>query len=288
VHVLPARDDCLEALQWLAQEVQQSNGEPLIMKVDEFEGLSDHELIELFRQQSEDEYRALETQGKEFEDRCLKGLSGEDKLRIRSEVQKLRRKHADISRTDFFDAAAGSRVGALLGRIEKAAAADEQSAPQVSKLSAQDYRGKTWVTRPRPHVDRLACIWLIRRFIDESASIRYATSASEGEIGFELKRGGAFGHVGNWCTFEVMMQSFDLTGAALQVIADIVHEIDLRDGVRWQPEIAGVDAILKGWLLADMTDVELERQGVALFEGLYQAASARARANKSRKTKEHA
>jgi hypothetical protein len=287
VHVLPAQEEALEALQWLAQEVQQSNGDPLIIKVGEFEGLTDHELIELFRKQSEDEYKELEIQGKALDSQCLKGLAAEDRLRLRVEVQKLRRKHTEVCRTDFFDAASGPRVGALLARIEKAVIADEQQVPQIKKLSTKDFRGKTWVTRPRPHVDRLACAWLIRRFIDDSALIRYATAPSEGEVGFDFKSGGVFGHVGNLCTFEAIMRSFDLNGAPLQVIADIVHEIDIRDGVRWHPEIAGVDAILKGWLLAHMTDSQLETHGIALFEGLYQELSMKAQSGKSRKTKVH-
>jgi hypothetical protein len=83
--------------------------------------------------------------------------------------------------------------------------------------------------------------------------------------------GGTFGHQGQRCTFETMLGAFGLDEGTLRIIAEIVHEIDLRDGQFSRPEIAGIDAVLHGWLRADLTDAERERAGVALFEGLYQA-----------------
>jgi len=131
------------------------------------------------------------------------------------------------------------------------------------------YRGRRWVTRPRPHVDRLACIWLIRRFVDPQAIVRYAATPEPDEVGFDMA-GGVFGHQGQLCTFETMARAFGLDEPALHAIAEIVHTIDLRDGQSTRPEIAGVDAVLHGWLSADLTDTEREHAGIALFEGLYQ------------------
>lgn len=287
VHVLPAIDDCVEALHWLAQEVQQSDGEPLIMRVDEFEGLSDQELTDLFRKQSEAQYDELEAEIKEIESRYRKRLAAEEKLRAKSEIQRLRKKHSEIRRTDFFDTAAGLRVNAQLAQLEKGLEKEAEDSPQIQKVRVQDFQGKIWVTRPRPHVDRLACIWLIRRFIDGSATILFAQSIADGEIGFDFKRGGTFGHVGNLCTFEVITNAFGLADPGLKTIAEIVHEIDIRDGIYWHPELSGIDSVLKGWLQTDMSDSELEEHGCALFEGLYQAVTAKAKVSKRGRLKGH-
>jgi len=141
-------------------------------------------------------------------------------------------------------------------------------------VSLSAYRRKRWVTRPHPHVDRLACIWLIRRFVDAKAVIRYATRPRPGEIAFDMDEG-EFGHQGNLCSFEKMLRAFGLDEPALRAMAEIVHEIDLRDGRYAWPEATGIDAILEGWRLSKWSDAELEARGIALFEGLYLSLSNR-------------
>jgi hypothetical protein len=91
-------------------------------------------------------------------------------------------------------------------------------------------------------------------------------------------RGADFGHHGTLCTLETMVLRFGLADPALQAMGEIVHEIDLRDGAYVRPETLGIDAILKGWLLEKLTDQELERHGVVLFQGLYASLSRQARA----------
>jgi hypothetical protein len=138
----------------------------------------------------------------------------------------------------------------------------------VALASLTAYRDRRWVTRPRPHVDRLACAWLIRHFINPDAAIRYALEPEPDEISFDMTEA-HFGHQGLLCTFETMIRAFQLNTPGLGTLAEIVHEIDLRDGQYSHPEQAGIDAILKGWLVAQLGDAELEAHGIALFEGLY-------------------
>jgi hypothetical protein len=88
---------------------------------------------------------------------------------------------------------------------------------------------------------------------------------------------GEFTHRGHLCTSETMVRAFSLEDSSLQPMGEIIHEIDLRDGRYVHPETTGVDAVLKGWLLARLSDVELEAHGVALFEGLYADLSRRTR-----------
>lgn len=272
VYVLPARDECVEAFQWLAQEVQQAKGEALMMHVERFEGLSDAQLIELFRQARAQDYADIDTQAAELEQRLGTPIPPEDHAQLQDTLVKLRRRHADIARVDFFDAPEGTLVVSRLARIAQALAPSEAVAVSVSPASMAVYRDRRWVTRPRPHVDRLACIWLIRHCIDPTAVVRYATTPEPDEVAFDM-RDGEFRHQGTLCTFETMLTTFDLNDPGLQAMAEIVHEIDLRDGQYAGPETAGVDAILKGWLLARFSDAELEAHGVALFKGLYAALS---------------
>jgi hypothetical protein len=268
LYVLPAREECVEAFQWLAQEVQQARGEALVMRVERFDGLADADLIERFRQARAEEYAEIEVQGAALAERIGASLTPEEHARIRDALQKLYRRHADIAQVDFFDAPEGTRVASRLARIEQALAPRDRSTAGVPPAAIAAYRDKRWVTRPRPHVDRLACIWLIRRFVDPAAVIRYAMTPEPDEVAFDMREA-EFGHRGNLCTFETMLAAFGLDEPDLQAIAEIVHEIDLRDGRFLRPETTGIDAILKGWLLARLSDAELEAHGVALFEGLY-------------------
>ncbi|MCC7527550.1 MAG: chromate resistance protein [Candidatus Melainabacteria bacterium] len=269
VHILPGREDCLESFQWLAREVQQQKGECLLMNVESFEGLSDQELMKLFKDKSVKEYLELEESLKQLEKATRGKVPDEERTKLHSEVEKHRRKHAEIARCDFFDAPGGARLTARLASIERALAVEKEAIPEIRKVRIKDFKNKVWVTRPRPHVDRLACAWLIRRFIDESATIRYSKTFKEDELAFDMKEGGAFGHVGNFCTFETMLVAFDWDSSALRTISEIIHEIDLRDSRYLHPETAGIDAILSGWLLNDFSDADLEAHGLALFDGVY-------------------
>jgi hypothetical protein len=272
IHVRPAREEDLEAFQWLAEEVQQAKGEAVVMRVEQFEGLADDELIERFRRPRAEDYAALEAQASALEGRLCAPLNPEERSRLRERLARLRRQHAEIVRIDFFDASGGSLVAAHLARIAQALAAGEASSDAINPTAVQTYRDKRWVTRPRPHIDRLACIWLIRRFINPDAIIRYANTPGADEVAFDM-RDGAFSHRENLCTFETMVVAFSLEEPKLHLMGEIVHEIDLRDGRHSHPETAVIEAVLKGWLLMGLSHQELEAHSVALFEGRYTAFS---------------
>jgi hypothetical protein len=270
MHVLPAREECVEAVQWLAQEVQQASGEALVMYVERFEGLTDAHLIELFQQARAQDYAELDVRAAALQKRLGLRPSPEERLQGQDALDKLRRRYADIVRVDFFGTPEGALVVSRLASISQALAASDNTAASITPAPVVAYGDKRWVTRPRPHVDRLACIWLIRRFINPTAAVRYSLTPEPDEVAFDMQ-GGEFGHRGNLCTFETMVVTFALEEPCLCTLGEIVHEIDLRDGRYTRPETAGIDAILRGWLLAGFSDTVLEAHGVALFEGLYTA-----------------
>jgi len=276
IYLLPVREECLEAFQWLTEEVKQAKGDALVMHVEQFEGLSDTDLMERFRQARAEDYAELKAQAEEIEKSLRAQLNPEERSRLQEALNKLQRRHADIVRVDFFDAPEGSLVASELARLEHALAPQETMVVRVSSAPLAAYRDKLWVTRPRPHVDRLSCIWLIRRFMNPQAVVRYSPTPGPGEVGFDMPHG-EFTHRGHLCTFETMVRAFGLEDLSLQPMGEIIHEIDLRDGRYVHPETVGIDAVLKGWLLARLSDGELEAHGVALFEGLYADLSRRTR-----------
>lgn len=272
VHVLPAHDECIEAFQWLAQEVEQAKGEALLMRVDRFEGLSDAHLIALFQAARKEDYVALDARTAALE-KTLTGSRGRgprDEAQARDLLAKLRRDHGEIARIDFFDSPAGAQVASRLARIEEALVPGRANDVRVPPATLSAYRNRPWVTRPSPHVDRLACAWLIRRFINPRAVIRYSDAPLPDEVPFDMSQG-PFSHHGNLCTFETMIRAFGLSDPAMCAIAEIVHEIDLRDGRYARPEVPGIDAVLRGWM--SRPDADRETHGVALFDGLYEALS---------------
>jgi hypothetical protein len=276
IYVLPAREECLEAFQWLAEEVQHAKGEALVMRVEQFDGLSDTELMERFRQVRAEDYAALEAQAVELEAHLHAELTREERSRLRETLERLRRQHAEVARIDFFDAPEGGLLASRFGRLAQALSAGDGAAAPAAPAAIEAYREARWVTRPRPHVDRLSCIWLIRRYINPQAVVRYSPTPEPGEVGFDMPQG-EFTHRGHLCTFETMVRAFGLEDQVLQSMGEIIHEIDLRDGRYGHPEAAGIDAVLRGWLLARLSDRELESHGVALFEGLYADLSRRSR-----------
>lgn len=272
VYVLPPHDECVEAFQWLAQEVQQIGGDAVVMRVDRFEGLPDAKLVELFQETCRAKYAEIEGEATDLEKSLRRGKKDLARAEGMEKLEKLRKRQVEIAQMDYFNCPEAVKTNDVLRRIQDQLRQRNPVVTSVAQKKLADYHDARWVTRPRPHVDRLACAWLIRRFINPTAEIRYAPRLEPGEVGFDMREA-EFGHEGNFCTFETMMSAFGLKEPGLQGIAEIVHEIDLRDGRYTRPEIPGLELILKGWLQAGLPDKEIEQCGIALFEGLFTALS---------------
>ncbi|MFQ4136950.1 chromate resistance protein ChrB domain-containing protein [Nodosilinea sp. PGN35] len=271
LHILPHRDDCLEALQWLAQEVRSAQGEALILEVGQFDGLTDPEIVELFHQARRGDYNKIRAEalalGKEAEAKSADKAAEEVPSRA---IAKLRKRYNDTLQIDFFGCPEAAGAAAALLHAEQALAPPPADTLGSTTLAA--YQNRRWITRPRPFIDRLACAWLIRRFIDADAAIRYGAEPEADEIAFDMPNA-EFGHQGNRCSFEVMVQRFGLDKPGLLHLAELVHELDLHDGLYPHPEADGVETLVRGWQLMNVSDQELEAQGLALFDGLYAHAA---------------
>lgn len=132
-----------------------------------------------------------------------------------------------------------------------------------------------WITSPRPHVDRCATAWLLKRFVDKEATFAFVPPGGpmpKGATPFDLP-GAKHGHRGNDCTFETTIKEHKLEkDKALVALARIVHDLDLHE--HKLPESAGLDAILRGLALAEPDDQRVLERSAVLFDALYARAQA--------------
>jgi hypothetical protein len=187
-----------------------------------------------------------------------------------------------IQAMDFFHAPGGSALQKRLeGFEERCKKLTAQPLKERPKLTAperkEDYQGRVWVTRTNPFVDRMASAWLIRRFIDAKALFEFLEQDQipvgvSNAVSFDVP-GGDFSHQQDRCTFEVILKTFSLRGKALQKIAEIVHELDLKDGKFRHPQASGVETILLGVRKTATDDREALEEGIKVFERLYAALS---------------
>ena len=271
VQILPAREECMEAFQWLAQEIRSANGEASVMRVAQLDEPTDQQLVALFCEARVKDYKEIEALASDLK-QTITDRKETDTSQALDTLGRVRQRYTDIARIDYFDCPEGRRIAALLEDIEGGLSSAVPMAVSVPKVDITQYLNKKWVTRPHPHVDRLACTWLIRRFIDPQAAIRYSNHPEQGEVAFDMNQG-EFNHFGNLCTFEVMQLAFSLESPALRPIAEIVHEMDLHDDRYVWPEIAGIERLINGWGLAGLSDTQLESNGISLFEWLHLAFS---------------
>jgi hypothetical protein len=128
-----------------------------------------------------------------------------------------------------------------------------------------------WATRAGVHIDRAACAWLIRRFIDLDAEFAFVADPAEipsGATAFDI-RGAGLSHHGSDCSFETILRRYELTDPVLWQIAQIVHEADLDDQRYDAPEAPGFDVALRGLSMICADERVLELTG-PLFDGLYE------------------
>lgn len=156
----------------------------------------------------------------------------------------------------------------------------------VPRLDPATYRNRMWVTRPRPGVDRFASAWLIRRFIDRDATFAFAAAPDRhpDEVPFDMYHAGGFKHDGDLCTCEVLQDRFGIRDAAVTRIAEIVHDIDLKEDRYKSPHTATLANLVEGLRASIPDDTKLLEQGIVMFEALYQSfqTTRRARGTKGR------
>ena len=206
---------------------------------------------------------------------------------MKGQLTRLKNRLAQVVGIDFFGADRRVPLEGLLAELEERVAEPASGEPPEAASSdadaLQNMRGRTWVTRQGVYVDRIASAWLIRRFIDPEARFKFVPAKgytpAPGELRFDMFEA-EFTHQGDRCTFEVLLEQAGLDDPALRAIAEIVHDIDLKDAKFGRDEAAGIASLIAGIARAHPHDEERLAQGVAVFENLY--ASFRNRRRTSR------
>ncbi len=263
VYLLPARAETLEQFQWLAQEVQRDGGDATLLRVERVENLPDEEIVARFRRARDADYRALA----ERYYRLLRGLPRGRGRPAGEEAARLARELARVRDIDYFGAPAAAEALRAREAVERRLA---PPAPAAPRLDLSGLRGRVWVTRPRPHVDRMASAWFIRRFVDPEARFVFAAPDTRppDAVPFDMA-GVELGHHGDRCTFETLRDASGLRDRRLDAIAEIVHEADLHDGRFARDEARGIDLAARSLLAAIPDDAGALEAGMTLFEGLY-------------------
>ena len=283
VYVLPSSEKTNEDFQWLRQEIETSGGEANLFLAGSVEGATDKEITALFRKERDDDYAKLIS---EFDG--LRGavrgqttgnsLSTGKLAQYQAELNKLRQELDRVAAIDFFNAPQGNKARDAFEKCRRELQATETGNSKMrtnksdpAKLNAAEYQNRRWVTRKDPHIDRLSSSWLIRRFIDPRPRFLFV---SEGEridnaLTFDMTDGN-FTHRGEDCTFETMIKSFGLgSDKALREIAEIVHDIDLKDNKFNRPEATGVNAVIRGLAAVYNDDGERLKQCLPVFDAMY-------------------
>jgi len=275
-YLLPDSADRHEDFQWLAQEIQREGGDATLVRIHQIENMTDDDVLRLFHEPRNADYRQLATRYRQLL-QSLDRKSEAAQARAREALLRLQKDHQRIRDIDFFDAPGGAEVR----RLEEAIAMRTRrpEAPRRADRPALDLgtlRGRRWVTRPRPHVDRIASAWLIRRFIDPEAVFAFAepTEFPADAIPFDAP-GVELSHEGEDCTFETLVRRARLRDRRLVRLAEIVHEADLRDGKYPHEEARGIDVAIRALLAASPDDHQVLAHGLTLFEGLYATTSAK-------------
>lgn len=268
VYLMPERETCRAALDAVATEVREGGGTAWVMRMDAPDGLDPVALFD----RSSDHAHLLAEVTQAHAALQVGNLADTTKL-----ARKLRKAFGALVDIDFFPGEAQRQTHAALQRLELAIARtlspDEptEGAGDIVARHPADFQGRVWATRQRPWVDRLACAWLIRRFIDPQAQLLWLDNVADcppQALGFDFD-GATFSHTAGLVSFEVMVASFGLSPSPLSPLArlgQLVHCLD-AGGVQ-PPEAAGVEAVLAGLRYSMADDDDLLASACHVFDGL--------------------
>jgi DNA-binding transcriptional MerR regulator len=274
VYALPATEQAHEDLNWVLREIVEGGGDASLVEARFVEGLSGEQVKEMFRAARDADYQELAKEARELARKLPRrsDLTDEKRVELEGQLARLQKRVAEVAAVDFFLGRAREPLEGLLAELA------ERLAPALPKAqhaatAEEKPRGRTWVTRTGIHVDRMASAWLIRRFIDRDARFKFVASRDyrhhPGELRFDMFDG-EYTHQGELCTFEVLLSRFEITDAALRPIAEMVHDIDLKDEKYGRPQTAGIELVVNGIAMAHREDEARLGRATAVFDDLYE------------------
>src|ERR1700724_986065 len=287
VHALPMNEETQEDFEWLLREIREGGGEAFVCEARLIDGLSDEEVRALFDRARDADYAELAKEAQAIAKALRRKARGNTTTEFRAQVARLRKRLAEIAAIDFFGAIGRETTDELLrgleGQLEKDPPVASKAKTEPSLL--ETLRNRTWVRREGVYADRIASAWLIRRFIDPEAHFKFVSGKGyrphEGELRFDMFEA-EFTHEGDKCTFEVLLERAGLNDSALRAIAEIIHDIDLKDDKFGRTEGAGIRTLIDGIRATTKDDAARITRATEVFNDLYEVLRKKRRERKSR------
>jgi hypothetical protein len=273
LYVLPVTNEAREDFSWVREEIVSSGGQVSVLEAAAVDGYTDNELIQQFRSLRSAEYEALAAEIRAVDTQTSKAERRTSPARRQRTVTALRERFTAIQARDYFNAAGRALVEQALNDLERRDRSQRHPAPPMAKLRAAGFRRRTWVTRPRPGIDRFACAWLIRRFIDPSAKFAFVSNADSvhaDQLSFDMPNV-QFGHHGTQCSVETLLDRFDIHDKAALALSRVVHDLDLKESRFAMPETIAVGRLVEGLRSSFRDDAQLLEQGIVVMEALYRS-----------------
>ncbi len=278
VYVLPSSKERLEDFQWLCQQIRDASGEASVFVSESHNAKEDQALQALFQRSREEDYATLQSAAEKLLERIRRAKEAQQPSHallktLTKETKLLNESFAEIQGIDFFGTLLNKKVQNTLAQIKNHLASVEPQREHLRPLkrhSPKTFQGKVWTTREHIHIDRLCSAWLIKRFIDPKAKFVFAPESKlpQNAISFDVF-GAEFSHHGEDCTFETLLKAFQLKDRALATMAEIVHDIDVKDAKFGRPEAAGIDAAVRALAKAYKDDHKTLEAGATLLNALY-------------------
>jgi hypothetical protein len=272
VYALPAEGDSREDFAWLAKEIEELGGEAIVCEASLVEGLTNEALKDLFYAARDEDYGRIADEARALAQRIAADTPVMELAEIEVQTARLRKQFDTAVAIDFFGANSRLAAQGLLSGLETALKGENEVTANDLVPPAGALSKRTWVTRQGMQVDRIASAWLIRRFIDRDAQFKFVPSSGYkpelGELRFDMFEG-EFTHLGDRCTFEVLVAHAGLKDPALTAIAEIIHDIDLKDDKYGRAETAGVKSLIAGIATPAASDEQRLARGAVLLDGLY-------------------
>jgi hypothetical protein len=284
-YALPNSPESREDFEWIRNEVIAAGGQAMILVAQAPDQTTLDDVTNAFRAARASDFSAIADEARAV----LKRASSRQPTTRRALTQRARRlreRYDETVRLDFLNVEQRDDAAALLDQLDQRTGRRPpmSGAGATTHLERAQYRGRTWITRPRPGVDRMSSGWLIRRFIDPKAKFAFGDTTSDSKaIPFDTFEA-EFGHRGTRCTFETLCERFGIRDAAVQRIGRIVHDLDLKEATYGEPEAPTVGQLVEGLRRAHGDDHALLRTGIDMFEALYQSMTTETKRTRSDRT----
>ena len=226
-YVLPDEPVHYERFRWLAQEIDDTGGEATLVRVKDIEGMPYAAVVALFNEAHARDYDEIaEPLTQLIKNRKSRKLPADT---FTGELERVQKRFQETQEIDYFQSTRGEDLHALFQQAESLGAPKKKPETKA-RLRVEDFRGKTWMTRPRPEIDRVGSAWLLLKFIDPGAKFAFGNTpaAAPEAIPYDMFQV-EFSHHADNCTFETLIERFGIRDRAVLRIAELIHDADPED-----------------------------------------------------------